>query len=212
MLEIELNGAAVAAVLDRVDVRLKAGEALWTKDLPRVSDYFNAGVLLIDLERWRQQRITERAFEYLRQYPHSPCSDQDALNVACDRAWRQLEPRWNIQNYWETQMSCITPGDGPGIIHFAGRLKPWQVSILHSNARQYDRVRSRTRFARTNRDKITDYVDAPTKYFQSGLFLWQLKRALRRCGTLRRIWRYLTQASQVNASDSATTPQCTGRL
>jgi lipopolysaccharide biosynthesis glycosyltransferase len=196
--EIDLNGAAIGAVLDRLDSRLKAGDTLWTKDLPCVRDYFNAGVLLIDLERWRQDRISERAFEYLSQHPHSPLSDQDALNVVCDRAWKQLEPRWNFLNDFETDMSGVAVGDGPAILHFAGQLKPWQIGILDPNARLYDLIRSRTCFARTNRDKVKDSLKAPVRFYQSGLW-WQLKRLLRRYKALRRIWHHIMHARQIKA-------------
>lgn len=201
--EIDLNGAAVGAVLDRLDSRLKAGETLWTKDLPSVRDYFNAGVLLVDLERWREYRISERAFEFLSQNPHSPLSDQDALNVACDRAWKHLEPRWNFLNDFETQMSNVVVGEGPAIIHFAGRLKPWQVGILDPNARLYDLIRSRTCFARTNRDRVRDFLQSPLRFFQSGLW-WQLKRVVRRWETLRRTWLQMIHAKRVKVSNSTT--------
>lgn len=202
----DLNGAAVGAVADRLDSRIKAGEALWTHELPHVTDYFNAGVLLIDLERWRQDRISEKALEYLIQHPRSPLSDQDALNVACDRAWKQLEPRWNVLNDYDTHLSSKHVGDGPAILHFAGRLKPWHVGVLDPNARLYDLIRRRTRFARTNRDKISDWAKAPLTFFQSGLW-WQLKRALKRYDLLRRMWRYMARARQVKASGSPTITQ-----
>ena len=183
----DLNGAPVGAVTDRIDWRLKAGETLWTEDLPRVSHYFNAGVLLIDLMRWKEKRVSERAFAYLRKHPRSPLSDQDALNVVCDGAWKQLEPRWNFLNDYDLRMSGMAVGEGPAILHFAGQLKPWQIGILDPNARLYDRIRSRTRFARTYRDKLRDYLAAPRRFLQSGPW-WQLKRILRRHEILRRIW------------------------
>jgi lipopolysaccharide biosynthesis glycosyltransferase len=196
--EIDLNDAAVGAVLDRLDSRIKAGETLWTNDLPCVRNYFNAGVLLIDLERWREDRVSERAFDYLIQHPRSPLSDQDALNVVCNGAWRQLEPRWNFLNDYETQMLGTAVGKGPAIVHFAGRLKPWQAGVLDPNARLYDLIRSRTRFARTTRDKVRDSVEAPLRFFQSGLWS-QLKRALRRNETLRRIRLKIIHANRVKA-------------
>jgi lipopolysaccharide biosynthesis glycosyltransferase len=185
--DIDLNGFAIGAVLDRLDSLLKAGKTLWTKELPRVRNYFNAGVILVDLERWRNERISEKAIDYLSRHPRSPLSDQDALNVVCDDGWQQLEPRWNFLNDHETAISRIAARKRPGILHFAGRLKPWQIGILDPNACLYDLIRSRTCFARTDRDKFRDFFAAPLRFLQSGL-LWQLRRVLRRNKMLRRIW------------------------
>jgi lipopolysaccharide biosynthesis glycosyltransferase len=195
--ESELSGAAIGAVLDRLDAKLKAGETLWTKDIPSVRNYFNAGVLLIDLTRWREDRISERAFEYLRKHPRTPLSDQDALNVVCDRVWKQLEPRWNFINDYEMQLSGMPAREEPTIIHFAGPLKPWQIGIRDPNTRIYDLIRSRTCFARNKRDKARDFLKAPLRFFESGLW-WQTKRVLRRYEAFRRIRLYIMQTRGVN--------------
>jgi lipopolysaccharide biosynthesis glycosyltransferase len=185
--EKDLNGAAVGAVLDCLDMKIKTGVRLWTSELPSVTNYLNAGVLLIDLEKWREDRIPEKAMDYLRKYPQSPLSDQDALNVACDGKWEQLNARWNVIDDLTTEILGTNIREGPAIVHFAGPLKPWQVGVLHPNARFYDRIRSRTCFAKTTAEKLRDYLGAPRQFYRSGL-LYQLRRALRRSVTLRRLW------------------------
>jgi lipopolysaccharide biosynthesis glycosyltransferase len=180
----KLNGAAVGAVLDRLDSRLKRGETLWTEDLPSVKNYFNAGVLVIDLERWRVNRISERAFDYLREYPRSPLSDQDALNVVCDGAWAQLDPRWNFLNDHNSRITSML--QRPAIIHFAGPMKPWQIGVRDPNGRLYDLVRSRTLFARSKGDTAIDLLKAPLRFVESGVW-WQVKRELRRFKLCRQI-------------------------
>lgn len=77
---MELNGALLGAVTDYLDACLKRGEPLFAA-VPRVSNYFNAGVLLIDLGRWREEDIAAKAMAYLAAHPDTPYSDQDALNV-----------------------------------------------------------------------------------------------------------------------------------
>ena len=85
--EADLHGSAVAAVLDRLVLwHIKSSRPGW-EQIPKVRDYFNAGVLLIDLKRWRELRISEKAVKYLQAHPKSPFSDQDALNVAGDGLW-----------------------------------------------------------------------------------------------------------------------------
>jgi lipopolysaccharide biosynthesis glycosyltransferase len=135
-------------VKERTNHRLPA-----IKDLPRVTEYFNAGILLIDLDRWREERISEKAYAYLKAHPNLAFADQDALNFALDKRWKPLDPRWNVQNHYPR----ILPGKGEiGIVHFITAAKPWLPASRSANAGLYDHFRSRTLFARTRREKLTD--------------------------------------------------------
>jgi lipopolysaccharide biosynthesis glycosyltransferase len=113
-----------------------------------VRDYFNAGVLLIDLPLWRAERVSERALEYLARNPSSPICDQDALNVACDGRWTPLDPRWNFQDHYDKVFADMEAEQLPGIVHFVTTLKPWKPDVCSLNAGFYDGFRSRTRFRR----------------------------------------------------------------
>ena len=86
--EMDTDGSVLGAVADHgVNLLIDEGRASGL-GVPQVRDYFNAGVLLIDLDQWRQKQISEIALEYLERHPDSPYSDQDALNVACDGQWK----------------------------------------------------------------------------------------------------------------------------
>jgi len=91
-----LRGAPVGAVVDGVSPALRANEGA-LPGRPEVPRYFNAGVLLIDLERWRAAGVSAAATDYILRHPNSPYSDQDALNIALDGAWAELDCRWNCQ-------------------------------------------------------------------------------------------------------------------
>lgn len=158
----DLEGAVLGAVLDSLDMQLKHGRPGFEEVLakvPRVQNYFNAGVLLIDLERWRKERISEKALEYLAQHTQTPFVDQDALNLACDGLWKRLDPRWNFHDHhYEIRLENMGPGERPGIVHFTTSLKPWKPSSISLNASFYDAFRSRTCFARTPLDKLWDIL------------------------------------------------------
>ena len=153
--DLDLDGAAVGGVLDTLDLAIKQGMP-GLEGVPAVTDYFNAGVLLIDLPQWREERISERAFAYLSAHPQSPFGDQDALNFACDGLWKKLDQRWNFQDHHETRIADMTPTERPAIVHFVTGEKPWLPSSLSVNAGLYDAFRSHTRFARTRRDRFSD--------------------------------------------------------
>jgi len=154
--DTDLKGAVTGAVLDHIlDPRLKA-RVPGLEKFPHVRDYFNAGVLLIDLDRWRKERISENAMQYLSRHPDSPYGDQDALNVACDGRWTALDLRCNFYDHFRTAILDIPPGERPKIAHFVGSQKPWKASALSVNADLYEVFRRRTRFARTTADKLQD--------------------------------------------------------
>lgn len=126
--------------------------------LPHVRNYFNAGVLLLNLETWRAQGITQKALEYLLGNPKSPFSDQDALNVACDGRWHRLDERWNFQNHSGIRIQRLTPTERPSIVHFVTSAKPWIASVRNPNSTLYDGFRSRTKFARTFPERARDLL------------------------------------------------------
>lgn len=164
--EIDLEGAVLGAVVDTFSEahsrRLRLGDRKSLKleidGSTGVCDYFNAGVLLVDLQRWRQERISERALQYMVEHPQALLSDQDALNAVCVDGWKTLDVRWNLQDHDLDGYARMRPQQRPSIIHFAGRQKPWNATTLNVNAGFYDAFRSRTEFSRTPREKARDAV------------------------------------------------------
>jgi len=151
----DMEDAVLGAVVDGMDAHLQRG-APGLEAMPRVREYFNAGVLLIDLDRWRAERISDKALEYLKQHSQSPFSDQDALNVACDKRWKKLDSLWNLQNHHEKNLAALTSDQRPRIVHFVTNSKPWLPKCRSINAGFYDSFRSRTCFARDPFEKMKD--------------------------------------------------------
>lgn len=181
--DVDLEGAVIGGVIDQLDAKIKGGEPV-PKEMPRVRDYFNAGVLLIDIDRWRQEQISERALQYLIKYPHTPYSDQDALNVACDGMWKKLNGRWNFQNHCVTNFSQMAPEQRPAIIHFVTNQKPWNTRSCSVNASFYNTFRNGTCFARTPFEIVLDTIT-------DGWY--RLRRSLRNCSVMRVIWNMITR-------------------
>lgn len=60
-------------------------------------DYFNSGMLLIDVARWRRQNISEKAIEYLQLFPERiKFVDQCALNAVLAGNWKKLHEKYNL--------------------------------------------------------------------------------------------------------------------
>lgn len=117
--------------------------------------YFNSGVLVADLERWRSERIGRRAIEVLR--AHSPrWGDQCALNAVVAGRWHELARRWNLQTadvqgrglawaMWRDDVEHAIAD--PAVIHFTERDKPWLDGTTHPYAPIWRSWQSRTPFA-----------------------------------------------------------------
>jgi lipopolysaccharide biosynthesis glycosyltransferase len=108
--------------------------------------YFNAGVLVINLKKWRTEGITTKAIKYFKQYKDSVrWGDQDVLNAVFAGQWSELDPRWNFQHtiyafssYKESPFSediYNTLIHDPYIIHFVTELKPW--NSRHAKLKEY---------------------------------------------------------------------------
>ena len=80
--------------------------------------YFNAGVMVMDLRRFRNTSLIHSAEGFLGQTNYrTPFVDQDALNHVIDGAFVRLDSRWNV-------LAALGHSD-PWIIHYAGPHKPW---------------------------------------------------------------------------------------
>ena len=155
--DTDLAGAPVGAVVDGMEAQIKSG-ARHLAAVPRVERYFNAGMLLIDLQAWRQARICDRALNYLNSNPHTPFADQDALNVACDGAWQRLDETWNCQSHLQTDFASMDPAARPEVLHFVTSRKPWIPASLNPHHAFYDGFRKRTAFARSPRQRAVDLL------------------------------------------------------
>lgn len=104
--------------------------------------YFNSGVMLLNLCRWRNERMGERLLDCLRtNRRHVWCWDQYALNAVLAGNWGRLPLRWNAGSHlFEFPSSGSGPVDPdefremrqrPAIIHFTTEFKPWEHGSRH---------------------------------------------------------------------------------
>jgi lipopolysaccharide biosynthesis glycosyltransferase len=86
--------------------------------------YFNAGVMLLDLARWRDEDVCGQALAYLHRHRGRVWfMDQEALNAVLADRWGELDPRWNRNVGVQTVRGSE---EEAWILHFSGNLKPWR--------------------------------------------------------------------------------------
>ena len=136
----------IGAVLDAHIVWM-ASPSMWRpwreEGLDPLTPYLNTGLILMDLDSWREERLTERTLQFLEKYD-LPCVDQDAVNLALRGKFHQLHPRYNSMPYHHLQMlryldtveSDENIGEAitkPAVIHYHRSFfgKPWTFGCTH---------------------------------------------------------------------------------
>lgn len=90
--------------------------------IPKSYSYFNSGVLIINLKKWREHNITNKIIQFVKRKSKSiRFPDQDGMNATLYDKWMKLDHKWNYTTYRHSQGLPITPA----IIHFTGKEKPW---------------------------------------------------------------------------------------
>ena len=136
--ETDLGGFHLLAVRDAVVplVSSQYGIRRWRElGLPRTAAYFNAGVMLIDVDSWRQDDIGTLAGDYLRHAPEVMFWDQEGLNAVLPGRWGALDPRWNRMPNADRRGATRGAHATPWIVHFSGTLKPWLLPEPSSGPR-----------------------------------------------------------------------------
>jgi lipopolysaccharide biosynthesis glycosyltransferase len=137
---------ALGSVID-AHVAMVGGPSMWRpwreeKIDPRLP-YLNTGALLIDVDRWNSERLTQRTLEFLEKYD-LPCVDQDAINLALRGEFDLLRPAFNSMPYHIMKLlrtvdlvesledidEAITD---PVVVHFHRSFlgKPWTYGSTH---------------------------------------------------------------------------------
>ena len=106
---------------------------------------FNTGVLLINNEKWRQEKLKERLIEQsvvtIKEVEEGRFEnfngDQTILNQVCSSQWLELNRIYNLQvghdivalyNNWQGHLAF---NDKPVVIHFTTFRKPWTTLIAN---------------------------------------------------------------------------------
>jgi lipopolysaccharide biosynthesis glycosyltransferase len=88
--------------------------------------FFNSGVLYIDVKKWNDARLGERALAYIKANP-ALCflPDEHALNAILDGDIAELAPIWNSVPLGRRDRETHDIAR-PVIVHHAGEDKPWK--------------------------------------------------------------------------------------
>lgn len=105
--------------------------------------YFNAGLLLIDLEKWRSEKIQNRLFDTLKMRKDElKHQDQDLLNLVLYKQTCSMPLKFNSQyfplGYNESRhKEYLESLSNPLVIHYIMADKPWKCGSVVFRRRDY---------------------------------------------------------------------------
>lgn len=140
---IPLEGIGVAAV---EDIGCNEPQRYQILQYPQEDSYFNAGVLLINLDYWRKHNITKACIDYYQKYPERILfNDQDLLNSVLHKDKILIDLCWNVQDGFYRTPKVISKEwkdkfvevlKNPIILHYTNR-KPWDYDSQHPLKDEY---------------------------------------------------------------------------
>lgn len=165
--ETDLKGRVMGAVMEPT-IYPEVKESIGLKEL---DPYFNSGVLLIDLDRWRREGIEKRLVEFFGSLGGKTFAcDQDTLNGALKGQIKVLSPRYNFFTnyryfhykdlvrqspaYQVISRDVFTRAKKhPAILHYAGDERPWKAGNLGHYRKAYEQYLAMTPWKGTPKEK-----------------------------------------------------------
>lgn len=173
----ELGDAYLAAVVDSGSIYVK------NTYIQSVKDYFNSGVMLLNLEQMRKDNLPQTLIQTKMEMTDSNMMDQNVFNVVCDGRMLPLPIRYNFlpvnlvrargkwtlgqinKRYGTDYANEAALFHDAAIIHFSSKDKPWKNSEVcfaddwyrcYLNAPiEHSIVRGETEHAADDRPKVS---------------------------------------------------------
>lgn len=169
LITINLEDKCVGAVRDYLAGDLKTIRVGFDKD----EDYFNAGVLLIDLAKWKERSYEEKIIHHIKYVrANYTLADQDLLNIILRQDKKIISPRYNLMpfNVMYSDKSYFKVFDGkyysaeeledarkhPAILHLFRVLggQPWIKGIHHPYNKHFDKYMKKSEWSDYKKQKL----------------------------------------------------------
>lgn len=136
-----LGGRSTAAVRDSEVPKIGSSPGCqWrVEGLDPHADYVNAGVLIMDLDRWRDEQIGHRSLDWIRRNPRA-WGDNDAICATLNGDITLLPRRFNATLHMMRPTSPVYGHEraddvdsarvDPTIMLFTGAIKPWHANAV----------------------------------------------------------------------------------
>lgn len=191
----DIDGIACAVVADEAYMLPVHYNRLGLK-LNTAKPYFNAGMLLINVDYWRRHDIETQFFAYIvDNAPRLAFHDQDTLNAVLSGQVKYLPLSFNLQtgfivkavinNYDEClKKEIIKNALSSVIVHYTGPSKPWVKKFRHPFVKHFLYYRSISMFSKTPK------LLSPKENLYDK-FMYLRNRIIWGLGIIKRPWAYV---------------------
>jgi lipopolysaccharide biosynthesis glycosyltransferase len=144
--------------------------------------YFNSGVLVFNLRRWRNEGLAARILSYLGEHSNElQWADQDGLNAVLFDDWGELEFRWNWQIVPDAKRALAAGCWGlelteKSIVHFVTSAKPWLPGSRYPERRLFYHYLDMTAWRGWRVPILLDAKAALKRAIRTGLALIRIRR------------------------------------
>lgn len=164
---------AIGAVLDIAETRKAVSENKFFRKLSICGDaYFNAGMLLLNLDKIREYRLLERSLDFLNENPGAPNLDQEALNYLLQNDCMILDEKYNKIVVDFAESNKMMQNNQQCIYHFAGSIKPWH--IYNAVSKYYWKYLSMTPWADTI-EKFIEFFPKVTTTLEEDILVRKIR-------------------------------------
>ncbi len=150
--EMDMQGFPIAAVQEYLAAFITGGRDIqnFSGLFDTADPYFNAGVILIDMDKWRAEDILGHLEAAIADGTMDKIYyDQDLLNLIFKNNWLKLDQLWNTIDARPAHQAL-----NPKILHYTDKRKPWNLVSGVAFTRVYRHVMTNEIFYRYMRHRI----------------------------------------------------------
>lgn len=140
-----IEGFALGAIVDEAFFDSSKYERLC---YDKQYSHINSGVILFNIDYWRNNHIAAKCLEYISRYPERvKFHDQDTINAVLHKEIKLLPIKYNLQTgflltdyskHFEKEMvEILEAAKEPVIIHYTGVSKPWYKDSKHPYTKRF---------------------------------------------------------------------------
>ena len=108
------------------------------------NDYFNAGVMIIDFEKWTNKKPKNIFLQIINEYGVKlKYWDQDVLNIFFNNKYTPISTSLNFKIDMEIfeKMELSEENSNINFLHYSGKFKPWSIrGALNNNSEYFQEI------------------------------------------------------------------------
>lgn len=121
------DGSSILGVQD-------ANHISWER-MHGLKQYINSGVLLLNLDAWREKKLLDRCLQWVKEHPgRNFLADQCVINAALTDEIKLIPSQWN---HYVEPAKPVDENHTNYIIHYITKDKPWQAWYDPAQAKPY---------------------------------------------------------------------------